>query len=214
MKPDDQAVRSATNGSPQPRGNSKASGTRKPLTLERIVGVAIDLIESEGPDALSMRRLAMRLGSSTMATYHHVADRQALMEAIAQRLLTELDPVDDQAPVSPSHGSEPGWAELVRAHVTAYLALSRRHPATFAALLSSRPTALVSKVEGITSDLVAAGLDEPSARLVVRTTVRYLMGTVMGEGAAAQAGLSRAEMDESFEFGLDVLLDGMTRRVG
>jgi AcrR family transcriptional regulator len=192
-----------------------ASRTRTPLSLERIVGVAIELIECEGPDSLSMRRLATRLGSSTMATYHHVADRQALMEAIAQRLLSELDPaVNPAGSTVPVAADRRGWVDLVRSEVSAFLELSRRHPATFAALLRTRPTALVTRVEGIEADLVAAGLDELPARLVVRTTARYLMGSVMGEQAATSAGQTLDEMDESFAFGLGALLEGMAARVG
>jgi hypothetical protein len=107
-----------------------------------------------------------------------------------------------------------GWVDLVRSEVSAFLELSRRHPATFAALLRTRPTALVTRVEGIEADLVAAGLDELPARLVVRTTARYLMGSVMGEQAAISAGQTMDEMNESFSFGLGALLEGMAARVG
>ena len=71
----------------------------------------------------------------------------------------------------------------------------------------------MSAVLGVSSDLMAAGLDEADARMVVRTITRYVMGTVMGEGAAARSGLSREELDESFEFGIEALLDGMARRL-
>lgn len=198
----------------RPRASSDgAAKTRTPLTLDHIVTTAIDLIEAEGPDALSMRRLATRLGSSPMATYHHVADRQALMEAIAQHVVAELNTVSDEATEEPSRNSKLGWAEPVRVNARASLVLSRRYPATFAALLRSRPTTLVSAVLGVSSDLMAAGLDEADARMVVRTITRYVMGTVMGEGAAARSGLSREELDESFEFGIEALLDGMARRL-
>lgn len=61
---------------------------------------------------------------------------------------------------------------------------------------------------------MAAGLDELPARLVVRTTARYLMGSVMGEQAAISAGQTMDEMNESFSFGLGALLEGMAARVG
>ena len=86
---DEQAAEPAANSVTPARVSSDgAAKTRTPLTLDHIVTTAIDLIEAEGPDALSMRRLATRLGSSPMATYHHVADRQALMEAVSY---THLD---------------------------------------------------------------------------------------------------------------------------
>ena len=214
MSFDEQAAGTAASGGESPRVNpGEATKPRTPLTLDRIVTTAIDLIESEGPDALSMRRLATRLGSSPMATYHHVADRQALMEAIAQHVVAELSTASDEVTEEPSQDSKLDWTELIRANAKASLVLSRRYPATFAALLRSRPTTLVSAVLGVSSDLMAVGLDEPAARMVVRTITRYVMGTVMGEGAAARSGLSREELDESFEFGVEALLDGMTRRL-
>lgn len=203
---------SAASGSRQPSAGG-ASPARTPLTLDRIVRTAIDLIESEGPDALTMRRLATRLGSSPMATYHHVADRQTLMEAIAQHVVAELNTASDEVTEVPPPDSKLDWTELIRANAKASLVLSRRYPATFAALLRSRPTTLVSAVLGVSSDLVAAGLDDSDARMVVRTITRYVMGTVIGEGAAARSGLTREELDESFEFGVEALLDGMTRRL-
>ncbi|MEZ5237189.1 MAG: hypothetical protein R2749_31510, partial [Acidimicrobiales bacterium] len=70
------------------------------------------------------------------------------------------------------------------------------------------------RVEAIAVDLMAAGLGEADARLVVRTTARYLMGSVMGEEAAVAAGQTLDEMNESFEFGLGALLEGMSGRLG
>ncbi len=103
--------------------------------------------------------------------------------------------------------------------MVSFRALSRKHPATFAALLSSRPDALVSKVEHIAIDLMSTGLDEPSARLVLRTSARYLMGTVMAEAAAEHQSAadddapSRGELDDTFKFGIAVLLDGMDTKL-
>ena len=47
-----------------------------------IVGVALDLLEEEGPDHLSMRRLADRIGIRAPSIYKHLADKQALEAAI------------------------------------------------------------------------------------------------------------------------------------
>ena len=212
---DEQPAGPSTANDPSPRLSSGgANSARTPLSLDRIVRTAIDLIESEGPDALSMRRLATRLGSSPMATYHHVADRTALLEAIARHVITELttESVEADEPTRPR--LEPDWAEVIRATAKGALTLSRRYPATFAALLRWRPTSLVSAVLGVSTKLVAGGLDEASARMAVRTVTRYMMGTVMGEAASASTGLSRAELDESFEFGVESLIDGMVRRFG
>lgn len=75
--------------------NSRASsrpGRRGPggkLTREAIVSVARSLIEEEGPDALSMRRLASVVNSSPMALYHHVEGRADLLAAIFAQICAE-----------------------------------------------------------------------------------------------------------------------------
>lgn len=48
-----------------------------------LLAAALDLLEREGPDALSLRALARSVGVSPMAPYHHFKDRKALMVAVA-----------------------------------------------------------------------------------------------------------------------------------
>ena len=64
--------------------------SRSPLNRDVILDAAIELIEHDGPGALSMRRLGSRLGVEGMAIYHHFAGRDELLSAIGDRLLTPL----------------------------------------------------------------------------------------------------------------------------
>jgi AcrR family transcriptional regulator len=61
------------------------------LNVDSIVEAAVELIEADGLGALTMRRLATRLGCSTMALYRHVADKQELIGAIADHYLADLE---------------------------------------------------------------------------------------------------------------------------
>lgn len=61
------------------------------LTVERIVDVATRIVEDEGLNKLTMRRLAAELGVTTMAFYAHVPTKGRLQEMIADRYLADLD---------------------------------------------------------------------------------------------------------------------------
>jgi AcrR family transcriptional regulator len=60
------------------RANSRRRGSQPILSLDRIVAAAIDIADAEGLSALSMARIAKRLGSGTMSLYRHVANKDEL----------------------------------------------------------------------------------------------------------------------------------------
>ena len=83
-----------------PRTTSASPARRKPrspLNRDVILDAAIELIERDGPGALSMRRLGSRLGVEGMAIYHHFAGRDELLSAIGDRLLTPLHALEPPA---------------------------------------------------------------------------------------------------------------------
>ncbi|HEX4021155.1 MAG TPA: TetR/AcrR family transcriptional regulator [Acidobacteriaceae bacterium] len=51
-------------------------------TAERIAEVALEILEGEGPDAVTMRRVAQAVGITPMAIYHHFPNRDAMLQAI------------------------------------------------------------------------------------------------------------------------------------
>lgn len=59
-------------------------------TAQAIVSAARQVIEQEGPDGLSMRRVAAAVGITAMAIYRHYADRTALLNAVADEGFAEL----------------------------------------------------------------------------------------------------------------------------
>ena len=60
------------------------------LRRERVVDVAIALLDADGLDALTMRKLATRLGVQAGALYWHFAGKQALLDAMADRFLEDF----------------------------------------------------------------------------------------------------------------------------
>lgn len=174
-----------------------------PLSRERIVDEAIALLDDEGPAALSMRRLALRLGVSTMSTYHHVADKDTLVEAIADRVMSELE--------RPAPNSS--WPDAVRTLAWSFRSLTVAHPNVFRVLLSGpRPAALLRTADDVRALLEQRGFDEDDSLLVFRTFIRYLMGSTLAElgGFGGGAGTrGRAAAERQFDYGLEAIIAGV-----
>jgi AcrR family transcriptional regulator len=72
---------------------------REPLTAGRIVAAAVQVVETEGADALSMRRLAAKLGTAPASLYRHVESREALVLLVGEAILAAVElPDDPEAP--------------------------------------------------------------------------------------------------------------------
>ncbi len=69
----------------------RRSPGRPPIETERIVSAALHILDTEGADALSMRSVAARLNSSTSTLYRHFPNRAALIGAVIDRVLGEID---------------------------------------------------------------------------------------------------------------------------
>ena len=68
---------------------------RPPVPLihkDAVVAAALDLIDANGLDALTLRRLGSSLGIHGMSLYHHFADKQAILDAVARSILKEIRP--------------------------------------------------------------------------------------------------------------------------
>jgi AcrR family transcriptional regulator len=64
--------------------------SRTNITSQRIYDIALRVLEAEGPDAVTMRRIAGEIGITPMAIYHHFANREALLSAIVDREFEKL----------------------------------------------------------------------------------------------------------------------------
>ncbi|HWG55702.1 MAG TPA: TetR/AcrR family transcriptional regulator C-terminal domain-containing protein [Gaiellaceae bacterium] len=90
---------------------------RQPLTRERVLDAAIALVDADGVDALSMRRLGQELGVEAMSLYNHVANKNDLLGGITDRVLREIE--------MPESGD---WKADLRAHAISAYDVFRRHP--------------------------------------------------------------------------------------
>jgi TetR/AcrR family tetracycline transcriptional repressor len=157
------------------RERSEKAPTRSRLSREQVVDAALDLVDREGLEALSLRKLAVSLGVTPMALYWHVADKEALLDALGERLFAGIvlpDQVDD-------------WHTDLCAVLAAMAARLREHPAVaplaMSTVLASEPGVVLA--ERVLSRLSDAGLDDRAAAGVgayVLDALVALVGAVPG----------------------------------
>ena len=69
----------------------KTRGSRPPLTRERVLSAALELADAGGVESLSMRAVARRLGVEAMSLYHHVANKDAILDGLVDAVFEEIE---------------------------------------------------------------------------------------------------------------------------
>lgn len=192
------------------------SPAREPLTRRRVLSAALDVIDRDGLDGFTMRRLGAALGVEAMAVYRHVPSKAALLDGVIEAMLAELN-VGDPMPAD--------WRGALSTLARRHRALERRHPGAYA-LLAGMPAAAYAAARPVVADILSslaeggfAGRDAARAlRLVVRFTIGFALTRPSGDVPPPHsdplgpvlAGLADpAEEDRLFEVGLAALLDGL-----
>jgi AcrR family transcriptional regulator len=97
---------------------------RIPLSRRRVLRAAVGLIDRDGVDSLTMRRLAQEVGVEAMSLYHHVANKEAVFDGVVEVILGEimaaLDAVEAPSP-------EEDWQAALRARILAAREVFLRH---------------------------------------------------------------------------------------
>lgn len=109
-------MKQAESSSNAPRTRSPRA-SRTPLTRERALRAALDLADIGGLDALSMRRLADALGVEAMSLYHHVANKDAILDGLVDLVFDEVERPDPTLP----------WKEALRRRMTSLRTALLRH---------------------------------------------------------------------------------------
>ena len=144
------------------------------LTYERIVTAAVQLIEQEGIDALSMRRIASELGTGVMSLYNHVPSKAAVLDGVAERVISGID-------FSAAPGTS--WEDQVRGQARVFRQIARLYPRCTMVVVS-RPidsAASLRPMEHALATLRSAGFGPEDAVRVVRTFVAFIVGTLVRE---------------------------------
>jgi AcrR family transcriptional regulator len=207
----------------QPRGEA-------PLSRERIVASAVELLDAEGRAGLTMRRLADRLGSGVMSLYWHVDNKEDVFDLALDSVLEYRKP--PQTPRSRD------WRGDVIHMLEDWRAIMLRHPWS-ASLLPRQVLGpnILGRLELLSKTLSDAGVADADLNAAIWSLWNYVMGATITRAsfdlsvtdrAAAQQRLedlsghhpaierSRLLMDDDwdgvFRKGLGFLLDGLAPR--
>jgi AcrR family transcriptional regulator len=211
---------------------------RDPISRDAIVATAIRLLDAEGLDALSMRRIADELGTGAASLYWHVGSKDALLDLIFDEIIGE---VSIPAP-------EPDrWRDQIKGVARAQRAVSLRHPYVVRisigripmgpnALRYSEQVLAILRAGGVPPRLAVQG-----SHLLISTVNGFTLDeTDAGDGGGPSAAKEAAEMardylaslpasqfpqlveladeysyadpDERFELLIDIFTDGLARR--
>jgi AcrR family transcriptional regulator len=162
----------------QPVGSNAANANGK-ITRDVVLAAALEIIDRDGAEALSMRRLARALDRDPMILYRHAPNKAALLDGVAETVLGRLD-------VDPS---DPDWVGQLRTVARSYRALALAHPHVvplivtrpLATPLGLRPPGTLRPLEGILALLTRAGFSGPEALHVYRALFGFLHGHVLNE---------------------------------
>jgi AcrR family transcriptional regulator len=204
---------------------------RVPLSRERVLNAALALADEGGVEAVSMRRLGQVLGVEAMSLYKHVADKEAILDGICDLVMDEVEvPSPDHDWRTSVRRSAISAHEALRRHPWAGLVLeSRLNPgparlryleamvgvlrgAGFDTATVARAfMALDSHTYGFTMQELALPFDAAGAPVVAEEMAsRVFANAYPNLAAMAELAMSGAPMLD-FEFGLDLLLDGLER---
>jgi TetR/AcrR family transcriptional regulator, tetracycline repressor protein len=203
---------------------------RGPLDRRTIASSALELIDAEGLDNLSMRRLGAALGVEAMAIYHYFANKGELLDAIVDLFIDEIEPVL-------STPAEP--LDRLRACFAAVRGIAITHPRAFWVLPARRfrTDRALRFYDRLLQTFHDAGFDAALSARYYRLAVGFAIGAGMAEiGSRAQQPdptpvvledlddaenfpfvsqvvphLRVANLDSVFEFGMDRIFEAMRR---
>jgi AcrR family transcriptional regulator len=201
---------------------------RQPLSRRRVLEEAVRFVDREGLEALTMRKLGAELGVEAMSLYNHVPNKSALLDGMVEVLLGELEiPAENHR-----------WEERIREGYRAFRRLAHEHPNVFPLLVNRPPDTMdgVWLVEAFLKTLEEAGFGKETALHAFRALSSYTFGYAMAEirGFALEPDGSRlgahslspeefprlcelkpqlenVDHDAEFEFGLDLILEGLKK---
>jgi len=215
---------------PQRTGAPAQAMPETPLTRERIVVAAVELLDAEGVGGLSMRRLADHLGSGVMSLYWHVSNKEDVFDLALDLVLEYHGP--------PQTGAPQDWRSEVIHMLEDWRAGMLRHPWSVS-LLPRRALGpnILGRLELLSRILSRANVADADLNVAIWSLWNYVMGATItrasfdlsdGDRAAAQQRLARLseryptversrlllddDWDGTFRKGLDFLLDGLAPR--
>ena len=213
---------------------SRGQGERAGLSRESVLDAAVALVDSDGLDGLSMRKLGAALGVEAMTLYHYVPNKAALLDGLVEWVV-------QHSATAPALASGLPWDRALRRYAETLRTTLLSHPGVLP-LFFTRPAVTPQALKALESGLrvlAEAGFALPRALDMINVLSIFVVGHAMAEtgppelsrrggprssAALAQldagdlpliieaARLARDADDQSrFLFGLDALLYGFGR---
>lgn len=203
----------------------KTPPRREALSRERILRTALAVVDSEGLDAISMRRVGEELGVEAMSLYNHVANKAAILDGIFETVLAEL----------PASKRSPSWQAALRDRARGLRATLRAHPNALP-IFATRPAvtpASIAHVESVLGVLHDADFAPDDALATLQVLVAFVVGHTLATYAPRKADedarpaydrlseetfprvreaarlLPTHDVEKEFERGLDAMLSGL-----
>lgn len=211
---------------------SKVNRQRSALGRDEIARAALEMLDEEGLEALSMRRLAERMGVGTMTLYGYFRSKQELLDAAVAAAVEDYD-------FTPPAGGD--LRTRLRAHQRAVRDMLALHPAI--PQLRAREAIMQPAAFRMSEDamrmLLDAGFPEEEAARAFRVLFVYVLGSMLfgpreltpEQQRGVRSALLLLPDDEfpaitsvagalplsmggetQFDYGLDVILDGIEAR--
>ena len=148
------------------------------LDRQRIVAEAVALLDAEGLDGVTTRKLAARLGVQSPTLYWHLPNKAALVTAIADAILDQQ--FGEMSPPEPDQHWQDWLSGLAQRLRRALLA----HPDGARVISASQLSVTMAAISELAmSTLVARGIPLRQARVIVLTVERFTVGHVLEEQA-------------------------------
>ncbi|MFD4630731.1 TetR/AcrR family transcriptional regulator [Streptomyces sp. NPDC058284] len=211
---------------------------REQLSREQIVAEAVRLLDSDGLEALSMRKLGTRLDAGATSLYRHVANKDELIELVVDEVYGEL--------AVPTAEGAADWRDAAVRSAYSLRAMILRHPWVASVLgqvglihLGPNVTKMSERMAAVYR---AAGFPADETELALSAVISYVIGMATSEAAylsliarsgrserefaeslrggeeagkrGAHAGDPAREREETFDYGLQRVLDGLQTRLG
>ena len=213
------------------RSAAKKQKVREPVTRERALTAAVAIADAEGIAALTMRRLAQELGVEAMSLYHHVANKDAVLDGITDLVVSEI-----HVPASGTHWrkamrerafsahevllAHPWAATLIMSRLIVGPGITRYLDSTLGRLREGGFTihgaldawhALDSHIYGFTMQELQLPFDSADNAQVSADVLHMFDPAEFPYVVETVTEISQSGRVEHFEFGLDLILDGLER---
>jgi AcrR family transcriptional regulator len=167
-------------------------GPRPGLSVEEVVGAAIGIADAEGLSALSMRRVAERLGVSTMSVYTYVPGKGELVDLMVDEVMGEA--------VAPD-ATGGGWREELEGVARRNWELYRRHPWVLQVAATSRPPLgpnVMAKYDRELRAVDGIGLTEVEMDSVLALVLGHVEGAARRAAEEAEAEKRTGKSDDEW----------------